>query len=185
MSNYVKGEYKRNIYDSGNGYLVGLFKVKETNLEDESIINKTITFTGYFHELNEIDTYIFHGEIIEHEKYGKQFQVESYERVKPEEKDSIVAFLTSGHFSGIGEKKAEKIVKVLGEKTLDIILNTPDNLLLIPGITKRNVDELHTGLKEYERSYDTIIKLGNIGFSTRESMVIYNHYKEKTLEIIV
>jgi len=184
MSNYVKGEYKRNIYDSGNGYLVGLFKVKETNIEDESIINKTITFTGYFHELNEIDTYIFHGEFIEHDKYGKQFQVESYERVKPEEKDSIVAFLTSGHFSGIGEKKAEKIVKVLGEKTLDIILNTPDNLLLIPGITKRNVDELHRGLKEYERSYDTIIKLGNIGFSTRESMAIYNHYKEKTLEII-
>ena len=184
MSNYIKGEYKRNIFDSETGYIVGLFKVKESNIDDDEIINKTVTFTGYFHELNEIDTYIFYGNFVEHDKYGKQFQVESYERVKPEEKDSIVAFLTSGQFSGIGEKKAEKIVKVLGAKTLDIILNTPDNLLLIPGITKKNVDELHNKLKEYERSYDTIIKLGNIGFTTRESMLVYNFYKDKTLEII-
>ena len=41
-------------------------------------------------------------------KYGKQFQVESYDRCKPEEKDSIVEFLTSGLFKGIGRPKLLK-----------------------------------------------------------------------------
>ena len=182
---YIKGEYKRNIFQSSTGYVVGLFKVKETSENiPKAYINTTITFTGYFHELNDIDTYIFYGKFIEHEKYGKQFQVESYDRCKPEEKDSIVEFLTSGLFKGIGEAKATKIVNILGKNTLNTILENPNNLLLIPSITEKNVQELHTKLKEYERSYDTIIKLTNLGFTSKESMIIYNYYHEKTLEVI-
>ena len=182
---YIKGEYKRNIFQSSTGYVVGLFKVKEASENiPKAYINTTITFTGYFHELNDIDTYIFYGKFIEHEKYGKQFQVESYDRCKPEEKDSIVEFLTSGLFKGIGEAKATKIVNILGKNTLNTILENPNNLLLIPSITEKNVQELHTKLKEYERSYDTIIKLTNLGFSSKESMIIYNYYHEKTLEVI-
>ena len=185
MNNYIKGEYKREIFSSNTGYLVGLFKVKETNNQDwEKYLNTTITFTGYFHELNNIDNYIFYGSFVEHEKYGMQFQTESYERSKPEEKDSIVEFLTSGLFKGIGEKKAKKIVDVLGKDTLKIILEQPNNLILIPGITEKNKIELHNKLQEYEASYEIIIKLGNLGFTTREAMIIYNFYKEKSLQKI-
>ena len=185
MNNYIKGEYKREIFSSNTGYLVGLFKVKETNNQDwEKYLNTTITFTGYFHELNNIDNYIFYGSFIEHEKYGMQFQTESYERSKPEEKDSIVEFLTSGLFKGIGDKKAKKIVDVLGKDTLKIILEQPNNLILIPGITEKNKNELHNKLQEYEASYEIIIKLGNLGFTTREAMIIYNYYKEKSLQKI-
>ena len=182
MSNYIKGEYKREIFSSDTGYIVGLFKVKETNNEEwEKYLNTTITFTGYFHELNNIDNYIFYGSFVEHEKYGMQFQTTSYERAIPEEKDSIVEFLTSGLFKGIGEKKAKKIVDVLGKDTLKIILEQPNNLILIPGITEKNKIELHNKLQDYEASYEVIIKLGNLGFTTREAMLIYNYYKEKSL----
>lgn len=182
MSNYIKGEYKREIFSSDTGYIVGLFKVKETNNEEwEKYLNTTITFTGYFHELNNIDNYIFYGSFVEHEKYGMQFQTTSYERSVPEEKDSIVEFLTSGLFKGIGEKKAKKIVDVLGKDTLKIILEQPNNLILIPGITEKNKIELHNKLQDYEASYEVIIKLGNLGFTTREAMIIYNYYKEKSL----
>lgn len=185
MNNYIKGEYKREIFSSNTGYLVGLFKVRETNNEDwEKYLNTTITFTGYFHELNNIDNYIFYGSFVEHEKYGIQFQTESYERCIPEEKDSILEFLTSGLFKGIGEKKAKKIVDVLGKDTLKIILEQPNNLILIPGITEKNKNELHNRLQEYEASYDIIIKLGNLGFTTREAMIIYNFYKEMSLQKI-
>ena len=102
--------------------------------------------------------------------------MDSYERCKPEEKDSIIEFLTSGLFKGIGEKKAKSIVDVLGKDTLKIILENPDNLILIPGIT--------TKLKEYEASYETIMYLTDYGFSTKDSMIIYNTYKKKTKEII-
>ena len=129
MTSYIKGYYSKSIYQNATGYNIGLFKVSDTN--DESLadyIGRTITFTGYFHELNNIDTYIFYGKKVEHEKYGEQFQVDSYDRCKPEEKDSIIEFLTSGLFKGIGEKKAKSIVDVLGKDTLKIILENPDNL---------------------------------------------------------
>ena len=185
MATYIKGNYRRSIYQNASGYTIGIFKVQDTN--DEKLadyLDRTITFTGYFHELNDMDTYMFFGKLVKHEKYGEQFQVENYERCKPEEKDSIIEFLTSGLFKGIGEKKAKSIVGVLGKDTLKVILENPDNLLLIPTITKKNIDTLHNKLKEYEASYETILFLGNIGFSTKDSMIVYNYYKEKTKQII-
>ena len=183
--NYIKGNYSRSIYENGAGYYIGLFKVKETNSDVLSdYVGKTITFTGYFHELNDTDTYMFYGKLVNHPKYGEQFQVDSYERCKPEEKDSIIEFLTSGLFKGIGEKKAKQIVDVLGKSTLKIILEEPNNLLLIPGITKKNIDTLHNKLKEYEASYESIMYMQDIGFTTKESMLIYNFYKKDTKKTI-
>ena len=185
MDIYIKGHYQRSIYQNSNGYHIGLFKVKETNSEELTpFLDKIITFTGYFHELNDIDTYLFFGKMVEHPKYGTQFNVTSYERCKPEEKDAIVEFLTSGLFKGIGEKKAKSIVDVLGKDTLSIILEHPDNLILIPGITKKNIDTLHNKLKEYESSYETVLYLSNLGFSTKDSMLVYNYYKDRVKEII-
>lgn len=185
MDIYIKGHYQRSIYQNSNGYHIGLFKVKETNSPQVTpFLDKTITFTGYFHELNDMDTYLFFGQIVEHPKYGMQFSVSSYERCKPEEKDAIVEFLTSGLFKGIGEKKAKAIVDVLGKDTLQIILENPDNLILIPGITKTNIDTLHNKLKEYESSYETVLYLSNLGFSTKDSMLVYNYYKDRVKEVI-
>lgn len=185
MDIYIKGHYQRSIYQNSNGYHIGLFKVRETNgPELTPFLDKTITFTGYFHELNDMDTYLFFGQMVEHPKYGLQFSVTSYERCKPEEKDAIVEFLTSGLFKGIGEKKAKAIVDVLGKDTLQIILENPDNLILIPGITKTNIDTLHNKLKEYESSYETVLYLSNLGFSTKDSMLIYNYYKDRVREVI-
>lgn len=182
---YIKGNYRRSIYQNSQGYNIGLFKVTDT--DDEKLVDYVdhiITFTGYFHELNDMDTYLFYGKLVTHPKYGEQFQVDSYERCKPEEKDAIVDFLTSGLFKGIGEKKAKAIVDVLGKDTLKIILENPDNLILIPGVNRKNIDTLHTKLQEYEASYETILTLTELGFSTKDAMIVYNFYKNKTKNII-
>lgn len=182
---YIKGNYRRSIYQNSQGYNIGLFKVTDT--DDKKLldyVDHIITFTGYFHELNDMDTYLFYGKLVTHPKYGEQFQVDSYERCKPEEKDAIVDFLTSGLFKGIGEKKAKAIVDVLGKDTLKIILENPDNLILIPGVTRKNIDTLHTKLQEYEASYETILTLTELGFSTKDAMIVYNFYKNKTKNII-
>ena len=185
METYIKGNYRKSIYQSDSGYYIGIFKVKETN--DENLIeyiDRTITFTGYFHELSEDDTYCFYGKLMEHERYGEQFQVTRYERVLPEEKDSIVEFLSSGLFKGIGEKKAQKIVDVFGKDTLNIILESEEDLLLVPTMTKKQATLLHDTLMDYESSYKIIIALNELGFSTKDSMLIYRKYREKTSQII-
>lgn len=185
MKKYIKGNFKRSIFESETGYIIGLFKVRETNDEDlEIYLNKTITFTGYLPKLNDIDTYLFYGNLVVHERYGEQFSVESFEKCLPEEKDSIVTFLSSGIFKGIGEVKAKRIVKVLGKDTLKVILENKENLLLIPTITQKNVEVLHEKLVEYSSSYQTIVDLGQLGFSTKDSIAIYNEYKEQSMEII-
>ena len=182
---YIKGSYSKSIYENNAGYVIGIFKVSDTDSESLSdYIGRSITFTGYFHELNNIDTYIFYGELVNHDKYGEQFRVDSYERCKPEEKDSIIEFLTSGLFKGIGEKKAKAIVDTLGKDTLNIILNNPSNLVLIPKVTEKDINILHSKLKEYESSYEVIMYLSDLGFNTRDSMIIYNTYKNKVKSII-
>ena len=60
MEGYIKGQYRKSIFKSDSGYIIGIFKVKETNDDQmNEYVDRTITFTGYFHELNDIDTYIF------------------------------------------------------------------------------------------------------------------------------
>lgn len=184
MDKFIKGQYRKSVYEGDNGYIVGVFKVQDSSIEFADFVGKTVTFTGYFHELSDNDTYIFYGNFVKHFKYGEQFSVVNYERLKPEDKDSIVEFLSSGLFKGIGEKKAKKIVEVLGKDTLNIIIENKDNLLLIPTITKKQVDILHDTLVEYETSYQTILYLNDLGFSTKDSMKIYNKYKMKTKEKI-
>ena len=185
MNIYIKGNFKKSIFQSENGYTIGIFKVQETNFPDlEIYIDRVITFTGYFHELNEVDTYVFYGKLVSHDKYGEQFQVDSYERCMPEEKNQIIDFLSSGLFKGIGEAKAKKIEKALGKDTFKVILENPSNLILIPGITGKNANELHQKLLEYESSYETILYLNKVGFSTKDSMIIYNKYRENSLRKI-
>jgi len=173
---YVKGLFKKSIFKrEDTGYVIGLFKVKETDIDEFK--NKTITFTGYFHSLIEEDSYKLDGEIVNHDKYGKQLQVTSYEKVMPETKDGIVDFLSSSLFKGIGEGTAKKIVDILGKDTLTVILENPENLLLIPGITKKQITTLHDTLTNYQESYQVIVKLNKLGFTTKESMLIYKKYK--------
>lgn len=182
MKTYIKGNYRRSIFESGNGYVIGLFKVHDTNIENmEDYINKTITFTGYFHDLNMEDHYIFYGEELEHPKYGFQFQVSEYERIKPEGKDGIILFLASDLFHGVGEKLAKKIVDTLGETTLERILNEEDCLLLVPKMTKKKADTIKRTLEKYEESHKTIVYLNELGFSMKDSLIIYNAYKSNTI----
>ncbi len=184
MDDYIKGHVSKIIFQSDSGYVVGIFRVKEASSKYELLINTSVSFTGYFHELNLEDNYLFYGKIVNHPKYGEQFNIEKYERVKPEEKDSIIEFLSGGLFKGIGEKTAKKIVDILGDNALEIIINSPDNLLLIPMITKKQIDTLHNTMIEYESSYNTILELNELGFSTKDAMLIYNKYKVNTNTVL-
>ena len=163
------------------GYVVGLFRISETDLDIDS---KTITFTGYFDELNEIDTYIFNGDLVNHHKYGEQFNVSSYEIIMPTDKDHIIEFLSSPLFKGIGAKKAEKIVDTLGVNCLDDIVSDYDLLLSVKGVTKKQRDIIYDTLLEYKSSYEEVMNLIKMGFSMKDSLLIKDLYKHNTEEIL-
>lgn len=179
----IKGKLSKIIFHNNqNGYTVGLLKVKESDIDD--LVNKTVTFTGSLPDLNEIDTYIMTGNLTNHEKYGSQFQVKSINRIMPQETDAMIDILSSNLFKGIGKKTAEKLVSVFKEKTFDVILNDTSNLLLIPGISEKQAKTLKEALKQYQGSYEDILMLNKLGFSTSESMKIYHYYKDKLNEVL-
>lgn len=185
MENYIKGNYKHSIFSSEKGYIIGLFKIKETNIKEmQDRVNRVVTFTGYFHELNTDDTYLFFGEPTTHPKYGFQFNVSSYERVKPEGKDAVVEFLSSDLFKGIGKTQAKAIVDTLGENALEEILLDKSCLNLVPKLSAKKIDRIYATLNKYEESHKTIVYLTEIGFSMKDAMVIYNKYKEMSVDVI-
>ena len=185
MKKFIKGVFKKTIYKSDRGYIIGLFKVKDTNSEElKDYINKSLTFTGYFHELNEEEKYTFYGEGVEHPKYGFQFSVTEYEKSKPEDKEGLVEFLSSDLFPGIGEKIAESIVDVLGLDALNKILEDPAVLNLVPKLTSKKMELIYNNLLKYNESSAIIIYLTELGFSMKDAMNIYNFYKKITKDII-
>lgn len=181
---YIKGKFRHAIYTSETGYTVGIFRVREASSEISDLNNRTITFTGYFADLNTEDSYIFYGKYINHDRYGYQFQVESYEKMMPEGKDAIIEFLTSPIIKGCGEKTAQKIVDILGEKAIDKIKENKDNLLLIPGLSNKKADSIYKSILKYYESNETIIKLKEYGLSIKDSLKLINIYGNSILKII-
>ncbi len=185
MENYIMGSFRQKIFASDKGYIIGLFKIKSTDMESmKDYVNKTITITGYFHELNENENYYFKGEETIHPKYGFQFNVKEYERVKPEDKDGIVEFLSSDLFPGIGEKMASQIVDTLGDKALDRILEDESVLMLVPKLSAKKAKLIYNTLVKYEESHKMIVYLTELGFTMRDALLIYNTYKGNTINVI-
>lgn len=181
----IKGIYSRKIFASDNGYIIGLFKVESTDEEDlNEYINKTITFTGYFHELLLDDNYTLEGELVVHPRYGHQYQVTNYERLLPTDNEGIIEFLSSSLFKGIGVKLAKRVVDTLGNDAINKITSDPSCLLMTPKITKKQADMIYTTLKTYGSSSEIIVSLTELGFTMKEALTIYHKYHDATISII-
>ena len=182
---YIKGKVRNMIFESDNGYKVGLFKIKETNDDEvKDFLNKTITFTGYFPDLNNDDTYIFNGKLVYNDKYGYQYQVSTYEREEPKGKDAVIEFLSSSLIKGCGEKTAILIVETLGDDALTKIKENYANLLLVPGISEIKAKRIYNSIIKYQSTDEIIVKLKELGFSIQESLNILNKYGENSLKIV-
>ena len=178
---YIKGKVRQSIFTSENGFFVGTFKLKETDEESlKEFLNKTITITGTFVDINTEDTYILYGNYTEHDRYGYQYQVIKYEKEIPTVEDAIIEFLSSPLIKGCGEKTAIKIVETLGNDCLKKIKENISNLYLVPGMTEKKAGTIYTSILAYSSSDDLIVKLKTFGFSVSEATKIINRYKDKT-----
>ena len=175
MDEYIIGIVKKVIYRSENGYIVGSIKVTDNDI-DPYLNNQTITFTGYFTNINLEDNLRLNGEFIHHYKYGDQFNVSSYELIPPKGENSIISFFSSELVPGIGESKAKAIYDTFGDDAINLIREDKESLNKIKGLTKKNKDIIYNTLIEYSDSLDIIVKLNEVGFNTKESNLLYHKY---------
>lgn len=178
---YIKGVYIKEVYSNqDNGYIVGVLKIKETDLD---ISVSSIHFTGSFYHLRIKSSYTMYGSYTKHPKYGNQFQVTSYELLLPTKEEELVEFLSSDLFP-IGEKTAIRIVNEFKENTLDVILADPDRLMVIPHLSKARIDKIYKVLNDYQYSSKIVIELTTLGFSNKNALAIVNRYKARTMDKI-
>lgn len=185
MESFIKGTFKKNIFSSNDGFVVGLIKIKDT--DDQDLLDykgKQFTFTGLFASLNIDEDYIFYGNVIDNPKYGIQFKVDRYEKIMPEDKDGLVIFLSSDIFPGVGEKTAQSIVDLLGEDCLKRITEDYTCLLNVPKMTEKKAIDIQNKLIKYNESYTIVVYLTNFGFNMKDSLKIYNHYLEDTIRVV-
>lgn len=186
MKNYILGNIRKIIYESNSGpYKVGIFKVRETNDDDMvPFLNKIIGFTGSFTEIDTDLDYVLYGKLVTHPKYGLQYQVENYEVKAPNDLDSLVLYLSSGLFKGIGAKTAKKIVERFGMNTIDVIKNDYTSLATVSGMTITKARKMHDAILNSEYNQDLILKLNGYGFSINEAIRLITTYKSRINDVI-
>ena len=98
--NYIKGKIKKTIfYNQESGFVVALFRVKETNVKKLEV-NKTITVTGTVLDLNLDIPMTIYGDYVKNDKWGMQFVIDKVEVEMPTSKEAIEDFLASSFIAG-------------------------------------------------------------------------------------
>jgi len=179
--NFIKGFLYKEIYRNEiNGYMVGLFKIKDNNIDyDDDMIH----ITGILPRLSEKKEYILYGEIVYHNKYGKQFNVNSFEVNIPTEEEELIVFLSSDLFP-IGEKTAKKIVDTFHEDTINKILENKDCLQLIPRLGENKINRIYNVLSDYQSTSNIVMELTKLGFDMKDSLSFLNKYNNKILDTV-
>lgn len=124
------------------------------------------------------------GEWVKHPKFGQQFKATTYKTVAPTEISGIEKFLASGAINGIGPAMAKKIVAEFGEKTLEIIAKSPNELLKVPGIGKKTAEKISTSYLEQSELTEIMFWLENHGISNTYAGKIFAKYGSFAIDIM-
>ena len=143
-----------------------------------------ITCTGVMPFLNENDQIIVEGELIYHDKYGEQINVESARIKKPSGKKAIISYLSSGNIESIGKKTAELIYEKFGDKSIDVVFNESEKLLSIQGIGKKKLEKIKESTIEARDSREALLYLQGLNISFNLSNKIYKAYGDNTISIV-
>lgn len=170
----LKGVFVSEIYKApDSAYKVVLVKAN----------NKNYTLSGNLPLLEEGLSYVFYGDFVNHPKYGKQFKVTSYKRIK-DTKAGLITYLSSDKFYGIGKKTATKLVEILGEDALLLIAKNKEVLDKIPNLTKAKKQLIYEQIKANSEEDATYIELYNYGLTPKMANKLYEQYGTNTLNLI-
>ena len=128
-------------YNETNSYMIAEFDTEE----EETIIVGYLPFIGKKDNLKVI------GNFVEHKKYGRQFKVETFEKIMPQTVGALEKYLASGNIKGVGEALAKRIVKAFGEDTVNVLKTDPKRLAEVRGISvSKAVDIAESFIENWE-----------------------------------
>ena len=119
-----------------------------------------------------------------HPIYGRQVKVELIERSMPKTVQGMEKYLASGVIKGIGARTAKKIVKHFGLDTFRIIEEEPLVLAQINGISEKKAKEIGEVFHAQYELRKAMLFLQDYGITPTYAIKIYQHYKERTTEVV-
>ena len=184
---YLIGTPIRTIYSNFQNplapYSIFEVEVQDTNIE---IISRTISVVIQSSppEKNN-QSYKFFGTLENHHRYGPTFNCGTYIRNIPINSTHVIAFLSSGLFHGVKRKRAEQIVEKLGEDCLVQIINDPEILRQVKGISEKTINTIQEVILENLGMQDIITKLHEWNISLNLAKKIYKLYGDASVQKIV
>ena len=155
------------------------YTVLRLKLNDEN--EKSLTATGFIQNIEPDILYNFYGQYVEHAKYGMQFNIQSYEKPLPSEREGIIRYLSGIQFPGVGQKTAKKIVEYLGDDCLSMIRNDLSVLDEL-NLSQKIIDSIRDGLAQEDSSMEELIQFLNVhGIGIRNIIRLNKAYGKEAL----
>ena len=126
----------------------------------------------------------FHGAYTHHPKHGEQFKAVQAIEKKPATTAALEKYIGSGLIKGIGPAIAKRVVNHFKDKTLDIFESQMEELLKVPGIAEKKLEQITLSWAEHRAIRDVMIFLQGYGISTLFSTKIFKAYGDKAIEIV-
>lgn len=167
----LNGEITGIIYQNEiNSYTIAEMYVDQIDEKEDCLI----TIVGYLPFVAEGDTLKINGKFVEHKEYGKQFKVETFEKLIPQTLDALERYLGNGMIKGVGPATAKKIVDAFKEETISIIKYQPLKLARIRGITKEKAMDISESFIENWEIWQIVGFLEKFGIGAENSKKVYD-----------
>ncbi|HUW65717.1 MAG TPA: ATP-dependent RecD-like DNA helicase [Spirochaetia bacterium] len=124
------------------------------------------------------------GKWVQNPKFGRQFQVETYQTLVPATVNGIEKYLASGLIKGIGPAMAKRIVQAFGPDTLEVIEKTPEKLSRVGGLGARRIADISRAWQEQRDIKDIMIFLQGHGVSAGYSAKIFRQYGADSVKTV-
>ena len=149
-----------------------------------SVGNNEVTATGYLPFLNIGDIIVAQGDFVNHNLYGKQFKIDTFEKAMPNTCDEVEKYLGSGIIKGVGPATSRKIVDRFGEDTIYILQYEPEKLTAIKGITSAKAREISDSFNNVWELWQIVIFLQQYGIGTTNANRIYKEFGMNAINAI-
>jgi len=143
-----------------------------------------ITAVGELGDIEEGEKLKLEGNYVTHVKFGQQFQAEYCERMLPNTALHIQKYLSSGVIKGIGPSLAKKIVAEFGDKTLEVMENTPERLLDIRGISPKKCENITSELRQIFNLRKLMAYLQKFEIKAKFAMKAFKKWGFQSMEVI-
>lgn len=183
----LQGEVIEIIYKNElNSYCIAVINPDKDLIKEENIpdLNDELTIVGYLPFVNIGDTLKVVGKFVEHQEYGKQFKVDTFEKMMPQTTKSLERYLANCGIKGIGPATAKSIVTTFGEDTINVFKFEPEKLSQIKGITKEKAIEIATTFIENWEMWQLVGFLDKFGIGPQSAEKVYKELGANAVEEI-